>query len=197
MGRNKQYDRAELLERAVGLFRRHGFSGTSTTDLVHELGVNRKSMYAEFGSKLELFEAALEHYDQGELGLLLAPIEAETADVDGIKAIFRNFAHASEGDYRGLGCFLCNTASERGGLWPEIGPRIDAYFARIKTAFQRALENARRSEQIGKATDREELADFLTTSLIGAATSVRAEAPSEQVWGTYRVISGIMDDLGR
>ena len=40
------------------LFRRRGFNGTSTAELVAELGVNRKSMYAEFGSKQELFEAA-------------------------------------------------------------------------------------------------------------------------------------------
>ena len=51
MGRAKQYDRTNLLDRAVELFRRHGFNGTSTAELVAELGVNRKSMYAEFGSK--------------------------------------------------------------------------------------------------------------------------------------------------
>jgi AcrR family transcriptional regulator len=59
VGRTKQYDRSDLLERAVGLFRRHGFNGTSTADLVEALGVNRKSMYAEFGSKQGLFEAVL------------------------------------------------------------------------------------------------------------------------------------------
>lgn len=60
MGRQKQYDRTELLDRAVELFRRQGFNGTTTAELVAELDVNRKSMYAEFGSKQELFEAAPE-----------------------------------------------------------------------------------------------------------------------------------------
>ena len=63
MSRPKQYDRTELLDRAVELFRRGGFNGTSTAALVDELGVNRKTMYAEFGSKQELFEAVLERYD--------------------------------------------------------------------------------------------------------------------------------------
>ncbi len=57
MSRAKQYDRTELLDRAVELFRRQGFNGTSTAELVAEFGVNRKSMYAEFGSKQQLFEA--------------------------------------------------------------------------------------------------------------------------------------------
>ena len=38
MGRSKQYERTELLDRAVELFRRHGFNGTSTAALVAELG---------------------------------------------------------------------------------------------------------------------------------------------------------------
>ena len=45
MSRSKQYTRTELLDKAVELFRRQGFNGTSTAELVAELGVNRKSMY--------------------------------------------------------------------------------------------------------------------------------------------------------
>ena len=76
MSRPKQYDRTELLDRAVELFRRQGFNGTSTAELVSELGVNRKSMYAEFGSKQQLFEAVLEHYNENQLSRVLASLEA-------------------------------------------------------------------------------------------------------------------------
>ena len=61
----KRYDRIELLDRAIELFRRQGFNGTSTAELVAELGVNRKSMYAEFGSKQELFEGGLLNHAAG------------------------------------------------------------------------------------------------------------------------------------
>ena len=97
MGRAKQYDRMELLDRAVELFRLQGFNGTSTADLVDELGVNRKSMYAEFGSKQGLFEAALDRYDQKHLTNVLAPIEAESAGVEAIRQAFVNYGSASDG----------------------------------------------------------------------------------------------------
>ena len=71
----KKYNRTELLDRAIELFRRQGYAGTSTAELVAELGVNRKSMYAEFGSKQELFEAALKRYSEVNLSRVLAPIE--------------------------------------------------------------------------------------------------------------------------
>ena len=128
MSRPKQYDRTELLNRAVELFRRQGFNGTSIAELVSELGVNRKSMYAEFGSKQQLFEAALEHYDSNHLTRVLAPLEAPSASLNGIRQAFHAYASASEGLFRGLGCLLCNTAVERSALDPGSGQFVAAYF---------------------------------------------------------------------
>ena len=78
----KNYDRDELLDRAIELFRRQGYAATSTAELVEELGVNRKSMYAEFGSKQELFEAVLERYSKVHLSRVLASIEDPAAGAD-------------------------------------------------------------------------------------------------------------------
>ena len=174
MGRPKQYDRTELLDRAVELFRRQGFNGTSTTELVAELGVNRKSMYAEFGSKQQLFEATLEHYDRNHLGRVLGPIEAPDAGVDAIRQAFTRYASASEGWFHGRGCLMCNTAVERGAIDPASGRFAAAYLDRISRAFRNALENSRRSGDIAETADLDELASFFTTALIGVAASIRA-----------------------
>ena len=193
MGRSKQYDRTELLDRAVELFRRQGFNGTSTAELVDELGVNRKSMYAEFGSKQELFEAALEHYDRNHLTRVLAPIEAADAGVDAIRDAFAGYASASQGWFHGRGCLMCNTAVERGALDPASGRFAAACLARIDRAFRHALENGRRAGDLDAAADLDDIAAFLTTLLIGVAASIRAEAPPEQLHATSRVVSNILD----
>ena len=117
MSRMKQYDRTELLDRSVELFRRQGFNGTSTAELVAELNVNRKSMYAEFGSKQQLLEATLEHYNKKHLTRVLTPLEAPDASLEGIRQAFYSYASAIEGPFRGLGCLMCNIAVERGGSW--------------------------------------------------------------------------------
>ena len=181
MGRPKQYERAELLDRAVELFRRQGFNGTSTAELVDGLGINRKSMYAEFGSKQELFEATLDHYNRNHLSRVLAPIEAPDAGVDSIRQAFSDYASASEGWFNGRGCLMCNTAVERGALDPGTGQYVAAYLARLTRAFHHALENGQRVGDIDANADIDELASFLTTSLIGIAACIRAEAPAEQV----------------
>ena len=195
MSRAKQYDRTELLDQAVELFRRQGFNGTSTAELVAEFGVNRKSMYAEFGSKQELFEAALERYNHKHLTGVLAPLERPDASLDAIRQSFHGYASASEGPFHGLGCLMCNTAVERAALDPGSGRLIDAYLERLTQAFRHALSNAQQGGEIDSTVDLDQIAGFLTTALIGMAASVRAEAPPAQLWAAYKVISGIVEGL--
>jgi len=193
MASAKQYDRTELLDKAVELFRRQGFNGTSTAELVAELGVNRKSMYAEFGSKQELFEATLDHYNRNHLARVLAPIEAKHAGVDAIRTAFRGYASASEGWFNGRGCLMCNTAVERGALDPASGQYVAAYLDRLDRAFRNALMNGQRSGDIDQAADLDELAAFFTTALIGIAACLRAEAPSQQLQAASRVATRMLD----
>ena len=194
MGGPKQYDRMELLDRAVELFRVQGFTATSTAELVEELGVNRKSMYAEFGSKQRLFEAALERYSDKHLSGVLAPIEAPDAGADAIREAFDGYAAAGDDEWaRGRGCLMCNTAVERGALDPGAARHVAAYLDRLTTAFRGALNNARRSGELDSEADLDELAAFLTTALIGVAACIRAEAPPEQVRAACRVATGMVD----
>jgi len=189
----KQYDRIELLDRAIELFRRQGYTATSTAELVHELGVNRKSMYAEFGSKQGLFEAALDRYDDHHLSGVLAPLEAPGAGADAIRGAFAGYAAASEGWASGRGCLLCNTAVERAALDPGARRHVDAYLARLGQAFRHALENARNAGDLDPTVDVEELASFFTMSLIGVAAIIRAEAPPALVQAACRVATSVLD----
>jgi TetR/AcrR family transcriptional repressor of nem operon len=193
MARAKQYDRTELLDRAVELFRRQGFNGTSTAELVTELGVNRKSMYAEFGSKQELFEAALERYSQEHLTRVLAPIEAPDAGADAIRKAFAGYASASEGWLRGRGCLMCNTAVERAALDPGSRRHVGAYLERLTQAFRHALSNGQRAGEIDADADLDELSAFFTTALIGVAACIRAEASPEQLRAASTVATSILD----
>ena len=62
MARPKQFDRDEALERAMAVFWRRGYEGTSVRDLVEHMGINRGSLYDTFGDKRTLFLAAVDRY---------------------------------------------------------------------------------------------------------------------------------------
>lgn len=189
----KRYDRTELLDRAIELFRRQGYNGTSTAELVDELGVNRKSMYAEFGSKQELFEAALDRYDEHHLSRVMGPVEAPGAGVQAIRDAFAGYATASDGWAQGKGCLLCNTAAERGALEQGARTRVAAYLERLTAAFARALRNAQADGDVRSDADVDELAAYFTTALIGVAACIRAEAPPAQVKAACVVATSVLD----
>ncbi|MGI9605156.1 MAG: TetR/AcrR family transcriptional regulator [Acidimicrobiales bacterium] len=189
----KRYDRTEILERAVDLFHRQGFNGTSTAELVAELGVNRKSMYAEFGSKQELFEAALDQYNAKHLSAVLAAVEAIDAGPDSIRSTFEGFASASEDWAQGRGCLLCNTAVERSALAEIGGNHVDAYFERLTTAFRNAVANGQECGQIDSGADADELAAFFTMALIGVAACAKGRADPLQIHAACRVVFSVLE----
>lgn len=182
----KGYNREEVLDRAIELFRRQGYSATSTAELVEELGMNRKSMYAEFGSKQELFEAALDRYSAFNLSRVLAPIEAPDANARTIRDAFLGYASASESKFRGLGCLMANTAVERAALDPGSAKYVDAYLARLTKGFRNAVENAQREGDVSKEANLDDLAAHFVNAVVGISALLRARASPEQMYAAGR-----------
>ena len=58
----KQFDRDEVIERAMDLFWQRGYESTSVDDLVEATGINRGSLYGTFGDKRRLFLATIDRY---------------------------------------------------------------------------------------------------------------------------------------
>lgn len=63
MGRPKNFERENVIQQAMELFCLKGYSATSLSDLTETTGLNKKSLYNEFGSKHELFKIALTAYN--------------------------------------------------------------------------------------------------------------------------------------
>ena len=60
--RRPAFDREEGVRIAQELFHAHGYDAVSIADLTKAMGIVPPSLYAAYGSKLELFERALNRY---------------------------------------------------------------------------------------------------------------------------------------
>jgi TetR/AcrR family transcriptional regulator, copper-responsive repressor len=60
MARPRTYDEAQVLDRALTVFCRHGYDGSTINDLTGAIGLRAPSIYAAFGSKRGLFAAVLQ-----------------------------------------------------------------------------------------------------------------------------------------
>lgn len=79
MARPRGYDRETVLAAARDLFWERGYDATSITDLEQCTGLNRSSLYQEFGSKDGLFEAALACYADQVVARLFDPVRSPGA----------------------------------------------------------------------------------------------------------------------
>lgn len=63
-GRPREFDRTEALNKAMKVFWQKGYTATSMNDLYEAMGIKSPSLYAAFGSKEDLYEEVLLHYEQ-------------------------------------------------------------------------------------------------------------------------------------
>lgn len=176
MGRKKNYNRDALILEAMQIFRDHGFAGTSTQMLVEGLGVNRFSLYAEFGNKQGLFEATLKQYNEKVISRNFGPLELASAGIEEIRTLLEFFAQAGQGPISGRGCLLCNTAVELGPEDPNGAGFVQRYFERLSKAYYNALSNAQSRGKLGDTVALREEADFFTASTLGLFVMIRAKA---------------------
>lgn len=181
MGRNKEYDAREKLGQAVSLFRKTGFSATSTAELVEHLGINRKSMYAEFGSKEQLFDAALQLYSEEAIEEVFGPLETSHAGVAEIDALLAHLGAGARGPSAGLGCLLCNTAVERAPRNKKVRKHVRSYVRRIAAAFENALANGGAAGDVAASVDIAAQARFFTGHVLGQLTLIRANVAPDVV----------------
>ena len=194
MGRPKEFDREEALTKGLELFWQQGFSDTSTQQLVEHLGINRKSMYAEFGNKQKFFEAALQRYSQ-IVDQNFGPLEEPAAALTEIKALFRYFADESKGRAAGLGCLMCNTAIEQAQGELATRRHVTAYIKRVTKAFANALANAQQRGEVSSKVDLKAQAQFLTSTVLGMSVLAKARAAPDLIDGSLQVTLDHLDAL--
>ena len=115
MGRPKNFSREKVLEKAMPVFWKHGFSDTSLQELERATGVNKSGLYTEFRDKEDLFVACLRHYieSQEKRGLLTK----EPLGWKNVEAFLKN-GPLNKGEQQG--CFSVNSMREFAILPDEV-----------------------------------------------------------------------------
>lgn len=123
-----QFDREQVIEDAVTLFWRNGFSGSSMQQVVETTGLKPGSLYLAFGNKEGLFREALEHYSDKTIEYTRATLEQAPTIGEGICEILENIVKVSASSQY-CSCFLIKTqlelATEQNELFRFSSKRLE------------------------------------------------------------------------
>jgi TetR/AcrR family transcriptional regulator, transcriptional repressor for nem operon len=143
MGRVRGFDVEEALDVALELFWQQGYEGTPIQALCREMGLQPGSVYAAFGSKRDLFVAALRRYAETVSDEAVARINGAPSGLQGLREYFAHLVDAMIDGKRAWGCLITNSLVEFAARDPELAAVFEVHLARLQTSFAAALARAR------------------------------------------------------
>ncbi len=191
MARPREFNEDEALGRAMQVFWADGYDGSSLCQLTAAMGLSKSSLYDTFGSKHELFIAAVEHYkttaQSGFVGTLTGDLPAREA----IETVFNDFvAHASQDR---LGCFLGNCAVEVSANDAEADACVRKGLAQVEDAFRASVRRGQDCGEIAGRYDDRALARYLTAGFQGLVVMSKAGASRKELQDVVRITLGALD----
>jgi TetR/AcrR family transcriptional repressor of nem operon len=193
MARHKEFDREEVLDRAMDLFWRRGYEATSVRDLVDHLGIGQGSIYGTFGDKHALFLEALDRYRRTQDPQLASLLEGPGSVKDKLRVAFEGLVEESTCEGGRRGCFMVNSAVEMAPCDPQTAKRVKANAAGAQGVFGEALVRAREAGEIPPDRDPRALARFLFNAVQGLRVMARAGARKEVMDDVVEVTLSVLD----
>ena len=165
-GRKLQFDREAVLEQAMELFWAKGYSATCLNELLAHMGIQRQSLYNTFGSKHELFLAAVRHYGKGVIQCVEDRLSEPGSPLANIRGFLQEAANkAMAPDYRG--CFVTNAIVELAPNDPAVAVEVRLLAQQVETALERTVIRAIAAGELPETARSQQLARFLYHVLIG------------------------------
>ena len=168
MSRPIEFDRNDVLDKALGLFWSDGYEASSISRLLSVMKLNRGSLYSSFSDKRTLFREVLDFYFQHTFSVLLKPnlIEIESP-AESFRQFFYHALLHEDSKVLSKGCFLFNTVSELSNTQPDLANDAKGYLLEIKRIFVQRLEEAKLKGLIEGSDDAEAQANYLIGVLAG------------------------------
>lgn len=197
-GRPRAYEPEVALAKALDLFRKDGFAGTSLDDLSAATGMNRPSLYGAFGDKRALYIKTYERYRSDARAAMQ---EAFKGELPLRKRLQRIYAIALDiylsGEEGPRGCFTVMTAASEAVADPDIRAMVLSGFHELDKAFAICFRRARETGELPPSADPDALAQMASATIHTIAIRARARTPRKQLEDIVRGAIDLMCGAGK
>ena len=171
-GRHRQFEEAEVLNKAMNVFWKKGYEATSTEDLLVAMELNKGSLYNTFKSKKDLFIRVVDFFGDFLLTHIDKTIKSQDNPIEGIRYLFTNICNDTEED-RERGCFLGNAVSELSNIDSEMEKKAISRLRLMEDLFIKHLENGKQQGFLKEEADIHLLALHLVNLWNGLYVTLR------------------------
>lgn len=186
MGRTREYDRRNVLSKAVSVFWEKGFEAASMSELIKTTRLNSASLYKEFRNKEGLYETALDEYRERELEPFIRPLidEPNMRGIDTfLKGVIKN---ATDPVFKG--CLMMNTLAEKEVVSAGAVRRVEKFCTRLETVLEGAIRGAQKCGDIPADKNPVVLAHFVLCLIQGMVLYGRVEDHKPHVEAVIRTV---------
>lgn len=173
-GRPRAYESAAALDAALKVFWTRGYSGTGVEDLAAAMKMSKPSVYAAFGNKQAVYEAAVGHYIATIGSCYLAPLFAEPTLRGGLLGFYSAVLDVVTGKHGPLGCVVACTLPAEAGDSKEARELLARMFAEMDGAVVSRLRKGMADGDLPKDADPSLLGQVVVSGMF--ALSIRARS---------------------
>ncbi|CAM3712964.1 TetR family transcriptional regulator [Bordetella sputigena] len=195
MGRPRQFDETQALDRALEYFWQHGYEAASVRDLADAMDLTGASLYNAFGDKPALYRRALEHYIDISVVDRIDRLKSR-GPMKAIEGFFAEMIERSLRDPHRKGCMLVNAALESAPRDPELRERVADVLRRIESFFRRCVRAGQRDGTITQSQSAADLARMLLGVQLGLRVLARSRPEPALLHGMVRAAVASLQPAG-
>ena len=167
MARSKEFDKDDVVDKAIGVFWSKGFEATSIQDLVNAMGINRGSIYDTFGNKAGLFDVAINRYQVDAPSQRLLNNANTGMPRDEIEFFFNTLLTRHDCSEGQRGCLITNSIAELANQNEKVSTHFKTYIERLEDALHALIKRGQETGDITPWREARPLARSLLASAQG------------------------------
>lgn len=195
MPRRPNYDRDAALGKAVDLFWKMGYHGSSLKQIEDTLDMRPGSIYAAFGNKDALYAQALDRYAHSGRAELREHMAGYDSVIEGLKDYLRLIAArlARSRSDRARACMLVKTLLEASHSHPELAGRARLRLAEVERDLRGYLESAKEQGELRAEVDCGRLARLIQTQIMGLRSMAERDLSAEALRRLGEDLAGLLE----
>ena len=167
MARPQTFNEDMVLDSAMQLFWRNGFTNTSIKDVTRVTNLQPGSIYGAFKNKRNLFLMSLDYYFENLYSAVRCILQSKEAPIKRIRQFFDFLLSQKNEDKELKSCLLVNTLLEIPPEDQEINKRVSYMFEKVEMEFCNVLKEAQKDGTLITGGRPESLAKMLMSGIFG------------------------------